>query len=180
MSPRVHNTGIAAVAMAVVLTLAVTLPASGQNEVSRQDRQFLATAHQGHLAEIAAGKLAQAKGTTETVRSIGATLVTDHTVLDSSLTRTARQLKVPLPAGPSADQKATHDRLAALPGTEFDQEWLTVMIDGNQAALALDERQLQDGFSARIKHLARTATPITHRHLDRLLHAQASQVAETG
>lgn len=171
MSLRVMFTGVTAIAMAVLMGWA---PASAKAEVkvSEQDEQFLRQAHQGNLAEIAAGKVAQAKGANADVRSIGDTLVTDHTRLDTAVKQTARSLRVSLPSKPTSRDKAMLERVAALSDSAFDRAWVAAMIEGHRMALELGKQELRTGTSPEVKALAESSAPVIQRHLSLLLAAQ--------
>ncbi|MGV9307974.1 DUF4142 domain-containing protein [Nonomuraea sp. NPDC003727] len=170
MSLRVPFVAVAVAA--ATLLLATGLAASATAKVPEQDTLFLRQAHQGNLAEIAAGTAAQEKAEADVVRAIGADLIADHTRLDAALKQTARALRVSLPSRPSANQRAAHKRLAALSGAAFDQAWTQAMIEGHRMALQLGERELREGTSAKAKEIASSSTPVIQGHLDRLLEAQ--------
>lgn len=163
---------VLAAGAAVALSVVGAPSAVAQPEVSDQDSRFLATAHQGNLAEIAAGTAAQEKGRTGVVRSIGALLVTDHTRLDTAVRDTARELGVRLPAQPTPEQRAEQARLAALTGPAFDRAWVAAMIQGHRAALAAGEQELRSGSAPQAKQVAESAAPVIRGHLERLLQAQ--------
>jgi putative membrane protein len=162
-------TGVAAIAMVVLMGWS---PASAEAKVSEQDRQFLRQAHQGNLGEIAAGKVAQAKGAAEDVHSIGATLVTDHTRLDTAVKQTARSLRVSLPSKPTSQDQAMLKRVAAMSGSAFDRAWVAAMIEGHRMALELGKQELRAGTSPEVKALAESSAPVIQRHLSLLLAAQ--------
>jgi putative membrane protein len=143
-----------------------------RQEVSEQDRRFLRQAHQGNLAEIAAGELARTRGQAEVVRSLGAVLVTDHTRLDAAVRETAERLGVSLPTEPTPQGRAMLARLRALSGSAFDRAWIAGMIEGHRMSLRRGQRELREGTSGEVKQLVRTATPVVQEHLDRLLAAQ--------
>ncbi|MFD8527971.1 DUF4142 domain-containing protein [Streptosporangium canum] len=149
-----------------------TSTSPGESRVSAQDRQFLVQAHQGNLAEIAAGKAAQSKGKAGSVRSIGAMLVADHTKLDKKLQQVAQRLQVTLPTQPTARQQTKAKELAALSGTEFDKAWTKTMIYGHRATLAAIKKEIADGSAPQVKALARASQPVIQEHLDRLLAAE--------
>lgn len=157
---------------AVIAFSAMGMAPAMAQPVSEQDRTFLITAHQGNLAEIAAGRTAQEKGQAGVVRSIGALLVTDHTRLDAAVQDTARKLGVSLPAQPTPEQQAMQARLAALSGPAFDRAWVAAMIEGHRMALAAGEQELRSGGSPQVKQLAESAAPVIQGHLERLLQAQ--------
>ncbi|MET8333635.1 DUF4142 domain-containing protein [Streptosporangium canum] len=164
--------GSAASALTPTPTPRPTSTSSGESRVSAQDRQFLIQAHQGNLAEIAAGKAAQSKGKAGSVRSIGATLVADHTRLDKKLQQVAQRLQVTLPTQPTARQQTKAKELAALSGTEFDKAWTKTMIYGHRAALAAIKKEIADGSVPQVKALAKASQPVIQEHLDRLLAAE--------
>jgi predicted outer membrane protein len=98
MSWRVRATTVVVAGMASLGLVAAPARAA----VSTQDAQFLEQAHQANLAEINAGQLAQNPGHSQTVQSIGETLITDHAMLDGATQRTAAALDVTLPNAPTA------------------------------------------------------------------------------
>ncbi|NUW31816.1 DUF4142 domain-containing protein [Nonomuraea sp. SMC257] len=177
MSLRVAFAGAAAVAaMALLGGPPVSAlggpPVSGQAEVSKQDRKFLRLAHQGNLAEIAAGRVARVKGADDAVRSIGAVLVTDHTRLDEAVKEVADRLDVTLPDRAARKDRMMLRHISRMHGRAFDRAWLTAMIAGHRQALRLGEQELRDGSSPAVKELAQAAAPVIRKHLDELLQAE--------
>ncbi|MEV4242021.1 DUF4142 domain-containing protein [Streptosporangium canum] len=164
--------GSAASALASTPSPRPTSTSSGEGRVPAQDRQFLIQAHQGNLAEIAAGKAAQSKGKADSVRSIGAMLVADHTKLDRKLQQVAQRLQVTLPTQPTARQQTKAKELSALSGTEFDKAWTKTMIYGHRAALAAANKEIADGSVPQVKALAKASQPVIQEHLNRLLAAE--------
>ncbi|GAA2901190.1 hypothetical protein GCM10010517_66960 [Streptosporangium fragile] len=150
--------------------------------LNRQDKVFLARAHQGNLAEIEAGRAAQEKTvgqevreSGEIVRELGMKLVVDHVKLDADLRRVAGQLGVELPDGPSGEQRRQLDEVLAKSGVEFDQAWLAAQIAAHRQTLAEGRRELQKGSSPEVKQLAADAAPVVREHLDLLLKAQRGE-----
>jgi len=62
--------------------------------LNEQDRTFLVQAHQGNLAEIAAGRAAVKRADSQAVSDAGAMFVRDHTSLDDDVKRVAGELGV--------------------------------------------------------------------------------------
>ncbi|MFI7643334.1 DUF4142 domain-containing protein [Nonomuraea sp. NPDC049400] len=165
--------GIALVlsAVAVALLAPVSAGATVQPELNDQDRTFLRKAHQSNLAEIQAGQAAQDRGASETVRDLGAKLVSDHTKLDRDVQRVAEQAELELPKRPSAEQRRELEQVTARSGKAFDRAWLAAQIAGHRQSLANGAEELWDGSSSEVKKLASDAKPIIQMHLDRLLQA---------
>ena len=91
-------------------------------------RELIEVLHVSNVDEIAAGKMAQQKGSPP-VADYGRTLVTDHQAMDGKLKATAGQLGVKLADQPKSstarkemsDAKKTQAKLAQLSGPQFDR-----------------------------------------------------------
>ncbi|MFC8193510.1 DUF4142 domain-containing protein [Cellulomonas sp. NPDC057328] len=154
------------VAAVAGLALAAAPAAAAPNA---QDQEFLVAAHQGNLAEIAAGQAALAEAATPGVKEMGQQLVTDHTALDAQLTAVAQQLGVALPGTPTPEQQAALAEVQAEDGQDFDTAWLYLQIESHRATLALGERELAAGSEQAVKDLATASAPVVQRHLDHAL-----------
>ncbi|WP_447035609.1 DUF4142 domain-containing protein [Streptomyces sp. DSM 118878] len=155
-------------AAAVAVTLSgISAPYAFAAEVNNQDKTFAARAHQGNLAEIAAGRDARKNATTRCVEHAGDVLVRDHSKLDADLRTLARKLNVTLPGSPSARQKK---ELAAVQakagGRAYDAAWLTAQDAAHRKTLALIDRELKAGRNAEVKAAARAVRPVVAMHLD--------------
>jgi len=161
--------GVLVMALAGLLTtgLAAASVASAGDADARlnaQDRLFLRGAHQGHLTELSAARIAQRKATTPTVRELAARWITDHIALDRTLTQAAIALDVVLPAGPDATQQAVLARYRAAPAAEFDELWVSTQLTAHHQATALIEAELRAGSSVAVQTLARAARPVVAAH----------------
>ena len=154
------------VAAVAGLALAASPASAAPNE---QDQQFLVGAHQGNLAEIAAGQAAVAQAATPGVKEMGQQLITDHQALDAQLTAVAQQLGVALPDAPTAEQQAALAEVQTKSGQDFDTAWLYLQIQAHRQALALGEAELAGGAEQFVKDLAAAAAPVIQRHLDHAL-----------
>ncbi|MFJ2031605.1 DUF4142 domain-containing protein [Streptosporangium sp. NPDC087985] len=142
--------------------------------VSAQDQQYLIQAHQGNLAEIAAGHAAKTKGKSKEVRSIGAIMVADHTKLDNKLKKVAERYKVTLPTQATARQQAKYKELEGLSGANFDKAWVKTMIYGHRAAMVAAKKEVANGSVSQVKAVAKASEPVIQDHLNRLLAAEKS------
>ncbi|HEU5030445.1 MAG TPA: DUF4142 domain-containing protein [Spirillospora sp.] len=147
-------------------------PGASAAPVSDQDRAWLSDTRQADLAEIAAGGMAQRKGTTPQVTSAGAMLVQDHTASDVKLTATASRLGVEVPYTPSNVQKLQASELARGSGRSFDRDWLNAMIGGHEKAIAETRTEIAKGSSPDVKNLAASVLPVLQKHLATLQNAQ--------
>ncbi len=163
---RLALIGIAGAGLA--LTAAGAAGATSTAAPNATDRAFLVGAHQSNLAEIAAGRVAQQKATTDVVRQHGEIFIRDHTRLDADVRRVASQLGVDLPDAPSPAQRAQLAAVSAKSGAAFDQAWLTQQLASHRASLALGTTELAQGSDPTVKGLASASAPVIKMHLSML------------
>ncbi|GAA3387030.1 DUF4142 domain-containing protein [Streptomyces roseoviridis] len=136
-------------------------------ELTDQDRMFLEAAHQGNLAEIAAGQDAQRHATTSCVKAVGGVLVRDHGKLDADVTALAKKLGVSLPAGPEPEEERKLEALRSKSGTPaYDAGWLAGQEAAHTKTLALIDQELKTGRNSEVFAAARSARPVVAMHLD--------------
>lgn len=95
--------------------------------LSGLDRDFLTKVRLAGLWELPAGGQAQAKGTTEAVRTAGRHLVEGHAFLDERVRTVAAQLGLALPNEPTDQQQDWLERLDAAQGEDFDREFANIL-----------------------------------------------------
>ncbi|MGI5291351.1 DUF4142 domain-containing protein [Nonomuraea polychroma] len=132
---------------------------------SEQDKAWMRTIHQGNIAEIQAGRLAQGKGGTRRIKSIGKMLVKDHTDFDVKVAQVATQLGIQLPKSISADQRDEILQLRDAIGRDFDQEFIATMTNEHMAAIAATKTEISRGSSQAVVALAKAAAPKLEQHL---------------
>jgi putative membrane protein len=167
---------------AVVMALSgISTPQAFAAEVSAQDEMLVMRAHQGNLAEIAAGQDARKHATTDCVKRAGAVLVRDHSKLDADLRALAGALGVTLPGSPSAEQKKALAAVRAKAGgPAYDAAWLAAQDAAHRKTLALIDQELTAGTNAEVKAAARAARPVVAMHLDMVRGGVCHEVREAG
>jgi predicted outer membrane protein len=161
-------------AVAAASVQATSTQVTSTQAASAQDAQFLQIAHQVNLAEIAAGNLARAKGNSQMVKDIGATMVADHTTLDTAVRSAAAQQGVTLPSAPDPAQQAVAKQLQQSSGATFDQLYIATQIEGHKAALAASQAEVAHGTDPNTVAVAHLAIPVIQKHLTMLQAAAAS------
>jgi len=135
--------------------------------VGEQDRMFVKAAHQGNLAEIAAGQDAQQHATTSCVKAVGGVLVRDHGKLDADVKALAEKLGVALPSQPTPEDQQKLKDVQAKAGTPaYDAAWLAAQEAAHTKTLALIDQELQTGKNSEVFAAAKSARPIVAMHLD--------------
>ena len=166
--------GVAVGAALALPTAASAAPAAPSASVSAADRTWMVAAHQSNLTEIAAGKAAQQKATSQKVRSLGQMFIQDHTAMDAKLKAAAKTQGVSLPGSPNAAQRAALASVSAKSGAAFDSAWIASQITGHRQALAATVTELSNGSNSSVLALARAARPVVAKHLNELLVASGA------
>ncbi|HVD23916.1 MAG TPA: DUF4142 domain-containing protein [Lapillicoccus sp.] len=171
-----------AIALAGLVLMAMGVGAASAAP-SSQDTTWMVAAHQSNLTEIAAGKAAQDKASSQDIKDLGAMFVQMHTALDADLTAAAKNLGVALPDAPSAAQQATLASVGAKSGAAFDSAWVSSQIAGHRDTLAATQKEISSGSDPTVVGLAKAASPVVQQHLSSLLalpQAPSSVQAGTG
>ncbi|MEU8247700.1 DUF4142 domain-containing protein [Nonomuraea sp. NPDC048916] len=141
---------------------------------SDRDKVWLRRIHRGNLAEIQAGRLAEKKGATQQVKSIGEMLVKDHGEFDTKLVELAETLRVKLPEGLTEAQREQAKRLEAASTGTFDREFVSQMTAAHKVAIAATKQEIDRGSSPQVVELAKSALPAVEDHLSLLEKAAGS------
>ena len=152
--------------LALVTALSVVVSGAALAATATQaDRAFVAKVAQGGMFEVAAGKLAETRGSTQDVRDLGVTEVHDHTLVGDKLKAISASEGVAVASSPNAAFAGKLSHLASLSGTSFDKAYLTEMAtlhDGDGAAFA---KEAQNGGSAAFRAFGTETHRIVQRHI---------------
>jgi putative membrane protein len=143
-------------------------PAWALGAGSSPDESFYRSAAEGGLAEVAAGKLAENKGTTATLKDFGGMMVKDHSTADQRLWALASSKEVKLPTTPSVEQVAAADRLKLLSGNSFDKAYIKSQVDAHRDSIALLKKEIDSGRDPQAKQFAQTVLPTVQGHLEKI------------
>ncbi|MEU2872608.1 DUF4142 domain-containing protein [Streptomyces olivoreticuli] len=158
-----HRAGTAVVALALATAAAGTALATD----CEHDEAFLTAAHQGNMAEIAAGKDAGRHAVMRCTKETGEVIVSDHTRMDESLRALAKRLKVTLPAATTAEQQQEMKDIQKRAGTrDYDKVWLKAQETGHVQVLKLIDGEVKTGKDQEVQEAARAARPFVAHHLD--------------
>lgn len=124
------------------------------------------------MTEIETGKLAQARGGTSGIKEFGAMMVKDHTKIADQLKAVAAKENIELPTALEGKHQKLYDKLAALEGTAFDQEYIAAMVEGHQKAVALFKDAAANCSDPELKKFANNNLSALELHLK---HAEALQ-----
>lgn len=134
-------------------------------ELSHQDQTFMKEAAQGNLGEIASGQLARQRGTTQLVKQLGQTLVTDHRQMNQNLEQFAQQNNMTLPASAtSADQKQMNS-LEKLQGPNFDQRFARDEVSDHEKTVAKFQKEANTTHDSGLRQMIESSLPVLQKHL---------------
>ena len=140
--------------------------------VSDQDKTFLKGQQETNIAEVALGKVAIERATTETVRELARKLMADHQAVMELNRALSTKLGLPVPEQPSAEQQATGDKVKAQTGAAFDAAYVAAQVEGHTKSISKAQTEISSGSHPEVKAFATDYAPKAQMHLQ---HAQTAQ-----
>jgi putative membrane protein len=150
----------------LVAVLLLAVPALAFS--SSKDESFYKNAAEGGMAEVNAGKLAQEKGATQSVKDFGAMMVKDHSAANQKLQSLAAAQDVKLPSSPSLMQQATAKELKMKSGDSFDKSYIKDQIKAHEDTVALFQKEIDSGKDAAAQQFASATLPTVQMHLTKI------------
>jgi putative membrane protein len=147
-----------------LITAGLLVSASIAHAADKAPESFISKAIEGNYAEVEMGKLAQDNGQSEGVKSFGKMLVTDHSAGNEKAIAAAKSLSVTPPTGPSASQKAAHDKMAKMKGADFDKAFAKDMVADHKKDIA--EYKKESSKKDAVGEYAKDSLPVLQKHLE--------------
>lgn len=166
--------------LAIVLVAAVMLweisPAKAENDVTSggqtnvtslttADQKFMTNAAEGGMLEVKLGELASQKATRDDVKNFGQKMVADHTQINNDLKSLASQKGVNLPDLLDAKHQKIYEKLAALSGADFDNEYISTMVKAHKMDARLFKKA-SDSPDADVKSFVDKSLTVIEGHLN--------------
>jgi len=166
-------TGAVVLAMSAAPAFAQTTGATGATRTTSKtakssamsDQKFIHEAAQGGMAEVELGKLAEQNASSQEVKSFGKRMVDDHSKANDELKEIAKTKNVTMPTDLDAKDKALHDRLAKLQGTQFDRAYMQAMVKDHKKDVAAFRHESTAGNDPDVKSFASKTLPTLEDHL---------------
>lgn len=156
---RLTSTSLIRSLAAVTVMLAFT-------SAQAADDKFVDKATRGGIAEVAAGKLAQSKGSSESVRQFGAQMVADHARTGDELKAIVSRKGMTAPTEPDAAHRKALAKLEEKSGKDFDKAYQSQMVSDHKDTISLFEKQAKSGEDAELKAFASKTLPALKHHLE--------------
>ncbi|HEY3622457.1 MAG TPA: DUF4142 domain-containing protein [Roseiarcus sp.] len=132
--------------------------------VAKTEKEFVSDAIKGDNAEIAMGQLAISKSASDPVKTFGQTLIDDHSKAKTDASAVATKLGVSPPSQMSPDAQRAMTRLQQLSGSDFDKEFIRVMVEDHQKDIAEFKQEAGNGHGP-VQQLAAQTLPTLEKHL---------------
>jgi putative membrane protein len=129
--------------------------------VEKVDADFIATVNDIVNAEIAAGKLAMAKGSDKRIKNFGRIMVKDYTKGLEKLTKLAAAKRIPLTYALTTETSAKISALNGMTGKDFDRAYIDYITTDHKNAITIFEAAHKN-----IKSIARKGILVFKRHME--------------
>jgi putative membrane protein len=175
---------IAALAGAAFLAAGApgALAQSKEAKLPKQDAQLMQRLAEADMAEVAAGKVAQRKASSEKVKAYAEHMVEDHGKMIEEKKEMAKAKGASLPARPAKKHQAAVQKLQGLSGSEFDREYMAQMVKDHEEALQLARRAARNAKDPELRASAKKGAREIEEHLKEAkeLHASLKSSASRG
>jgi len=148
----------------IISILAISSTANAQS-ATPQDRAFVAKVSQGGMFEVAAGKLAMSKGSTQDIIDFATAEVHDHMLVGSKLENIAAHAGITISPQMNAKFSAKMKYLSSLSGGMFDKAYLSEMATLHDMDGAAFAKEAVDGGNAAFRAFGAETHRIVQRHI---------------
>jgi putative membrane protein len=138
--------------------------ADGAGSLSGTDKEFIAKAARGNLAEIQSSRLVLQRSRNPQVLNVAGKMIEAHTKAQSDLSSLARRVHLALPSAPDAGQQRNYRRLAGLSGGVFEEGYLRIQSADHDAAIGLYQREVTYGSNPNAQGYAARYLPKIQNH----------------
>ena len=150
-------------------------------DVSADEQDFMVKAEQANLAEIDASRFALQKTNDEEVRDYASMIQSDHGRALKDLTDLMKDKNVQQPKNlAAADTKQEMDRMNRLTGSEFDREFVNMMVADHQKAVEMFRDASTTAQNADLKKYVDDTLPKLGMHLEKAQRLQSKLFSGTG
>ena len=147
---------------AVFCSAGLLLSAQKQNK----DEEFAKEAADAGMMEVKLGELAQSKGQSQEIKTLGQHMVTDHTKANEELKALAMKKNIVLPNAMSKDAQKSYDELSGKNGAEFDKAYAKMMVKDHEKVIAKFKKESEKGEDPDLKSWATKTLPTLEHHLE--------------
>jgi putative membrane protein len=137
--------------------------AAAKAALDTEDKTFVKEAATGGMAEVELSKIAQ-KSENADVKNFANRMVQDHTMANAELTSIAASLGSEMPKTLDSEHERLRDRLQALHGKAFDEQYMRDMVEDHNKAVRLFQQEGRSGHNAQLKQFAQKTLSTLEEH----------------
>ncbi|HEV7649902.1 MAG TPA: DUF4142 domain-containing protein [Actinophytocola sp.] len=152
---------------------------AASDTIDARDREFLTVIRFANLWEIPMGKLGTERGTTKEVKTAGATMLSDHTKLNTVVKQLADKYGMQLPTRPTSSQQSWIKEISSKQGREFDKTFADRLRAAHGTVFGLIAEERAGTRNKVLRDFATQANNIVMKHMT-LLEATGYVSADHG
>ena len=137
-----------------------------RSEMTNDDKEFVAMAGMGGLAEMQLGNLALQKASSAEVKAFAQRMLTDHSKSNAEIAEFATTKGLALATELSGDPKGALEHLTSLSGAEFDKAYMQHMVEDHEKVVAAFDKASTSATDADLKAWAGRTLPTLKEHLE--------------
>jgi len=138
----------------------------GDAQSRQMDKRFLGLVMQSSMLNVALGKIASEKASSDSVKQFGQKMVADHERAIAIFKRVAAKDGVTLPDSLDAKHQERLDKLSKLSGSEFDRAYVKDQLKAHQRMVSYFQSEADNGTEAAAQKLATNMLPAVAHHLE--------------
>jgi len=127
--------------------------------------EFAVKAFNGGMEEMELARVATTKATSQEVKKFTQMIMEDHKRANDELQSLATQKNITLPATLSDECRNNVERLSKLSGTDFDREYMDLMVEDHEEDVDLFKKAAEDTKDPELKAFAAKTLPKLENHL---------------
>lgn len=134
--------------------------------VGNDEQDFAKDAAAGGMMEVQLGNIAQKNSSTKAIQDFGKMMVDDHSKINDNLKDLASKKNVALPSTVTEKQQKDIDKLSKETGTEFDKDYVSMMVNDHKDDIAAFKKAGDKMKDADFKDFVIKTLPTLQKHLD--------------
>jgi putative membrane protein len=165
--PSVDTTETAQAASETTTASATTTGSTGGvvSNMTAADKEFVANAGMGGLAEVQMGNLALQKASSADVKAFAQRMVTDHSKANEELQQLATTKGLALPTELAGKHKEAFKHFSSLNGAAFDKAYMAHMVADHEEDVAEFDKASTSATDSDVKAWAGKTLPTLKEHL---------------
>jgi putative membrane protein len=137
----------------------------GSSQSSMIDQSFVREMMQSDAVEVQLGQLAQEKSQSDDVKQFAEKMVENRKRLDEQLAALAKQMDVSQPNGPDKKTKKEIEKMQALSGPQFDEEYIRTIEKAHEKDVKSFKQAAESSQNPNVQKTAQTDAPVIEQHL---------------